>query len=668
MVTKPAQKAKPAKALIPKMPSQSRIDLWFKVVLFAFAFVLYGNTLKNGYSLDDIYVTYANPIVKQGIKAIPYIFSSFYINMNAEGGGSLNFGYRPITKAIFALEHQFFGENPSVSHFLNILLYAITLLLLYNILRRLFAKYNPWFPFIITLLWAAHPLHTEVVASLKNREEILSLLFGLLTMYYFIRYATKPLVQNFILAIFFFIISIITKPSTITLAVGIPLALYFFTDMKLRKVFIIAGSLVFVLIAIAFILKVSLPASRRPMLFFENPLIFEKYFLLKVSTGFYVLLFYIKMLLYPHPLLFYYGYDMIPIVNFTNVWVVFSILVHLGLFGYAIIKIKEKHILSFGILFYLVSISMYASMVIQQPGIVAERFLFLPSLAFSIITAWFLFKLTRQTTGSGLKTPGGIKVLLLSALILIPYSVKTRIRNKDWDSQLSLYAHDNQYLRNSAKANYIYANALKTELIEKIEDNVKDENTETKVQQIIDLLNQTVKVYPGYFEAWNSLGEMYSMAKYDYDKSLEYFRKSVEAKPDFAAAWFNMGYAYQQKGDIANAIISYKYAAKIDATDEKTLSNLATCYNTAGYPDSSLLLYQKITLLRPKIMRPYFSIITHYYIHGDTLKAILWLEKAATAIPNETRVSGMLTKYFTMKGDSLKTKYYRNLLTRSGNN
>lgn len=668
VATKTVQKAKPAQALTLGKLSKSRIDLWFKVILFVFAFVLYGNTLKNGYSLDDFYVTSDNPVVKQGTKAIPHIFSSLYINMNAEGGGSLNFGYRPITKAMFALEHQFFGENPSVSHFLNILLYAITLLLLYTILRRLFAKYNPWFPFIITMLWAAHPLHTEVVASLKNREEILSLLFGLSTMYYFICYASKPLLRYFILAIFFFIISFITKPSTITLAVGIPLALYFFTDMKLRKVLIIAGILVFAIIAVAFILRVSLPASRRPMLFFENPLIFEKNFLLKISTGFYVLLFYIKMLLYPHPLLFYYGYDMIPIVNFKNVWVVFSILIHLGLFGYAIWKIKEKHILSFCILFYLISISMYASMVNQQPGIVAERFLFLPSLAFSIVTAWFLFMITRQTTGVGLKTAGGIKVLLLSALILIPYTVKTRTRNIDWNSQLSLYAHDNKDLRKSAKANYIYAIALKTELITKIQANGADENTAAQVQQITDLLNQTVKVYPGYFEAWNSLGEMYSMAKYDYDKSLEYFRKSAEAKPDYAAAWFNMGYAYQQKGDIANAIISYKKAAKIDPTDAKAFSNLATCYNTAGFPDSSLLLYQKITRLKPKIMRPYFSIIAYYYNRGDTLNAILWLEKAATAKPGETKVTGMLKRYFTMKGDSTKAKYYSNLFNNAGNN
>jgi len=667
MAKKNVHQVKEAKFAAPIKTKKLHIDLWFKIAVFAFAFVLYGNTLSNGYSLDDTYVTFNNPVVKQGAKAIPRIFSSLYINMNAEEGGSLNFGYRPVAKAMFALEQTLFGDNPYPSHLVNVLLYALLLVLLFVILRRLLKNFNPWFPFIITMLWAAHPIHTEVVASLKNREEIVSLLCGLLTLYYFILYAGKPKVKYFFWAIIFFIISFITKPSTIMLFTGIPLALYYFTDIKFKNVLIILGSLAFTLIAIAFILRVSLPASHRPMLYFENPLIFEKNFLLKISTGFYVLLFYIKMLLYPHPLLFYYGYNMIPIVSFANIWVILSILIHLCLFAYAVWKIKEKSILSFAILFYLVTISMYASIVKQHPGIVAERFLFLPSMGFSIITAWLLFKLTRQTIGQGLKISGGFKVLLLSVILLIPYTAKTIIRNRDWDSQLSLFAHDNKYLHNSAKANYIYATTLKTDLIEKIQRNGEDEDTKAETRQIIDLLNKTVQIYPGYFEAWNSLGEMYSMTRYDYDKALEYFRKSIEAKPGFASAWFNMGYAYQQKEDFANAITRYRKAIALDTTNIKAISNLASCYSKAGKPDSAVLQYQQITHMRPRMLRPYLAIITHYYRQGDTISAILWLEKAAAVKPKEGRIIRMLTKYFIMKGDSTKAKYYRNLVSQAEN-
>jgi len=97
-------------------------------------------------------------MVNKGIKAIPLILSSRYINLNAEEGGNMNFGYRPLTKAMFAVEHQFFGENPGMSHFINIILYALTLLLLFSILRKLMANYSTWFPFLVVMLWAAHPV------------------------------------------------------------------------------------------------------------------------------------------------------------------------------------------------------------------------------------------------------------------------------------------------------------------------------------------------------------------------------------------------------------------------------------------------------------------------------------------------------------------------------
>ena len=111
-----AQK-KPARPGAVKAPNREPVrkknpELWFKIILFAFAFILYGNTMRNGYSLDDLYVTYNNPVVKQGIKAIPKIFTSLYININAEEGGTMNFGYRPVAKAMFAVEHELSATIP----------------------------------------------------------------------------------------------------------------------------------------------------------------------------------------------------------------------------------------------------------------------------------------------------------------------------------------------------------------------------------------------------------------------------------------------------------------------------------------------------------------------------------------------------------------------------
>ena len=81
---------------------------------------------------------------------------------------------------MFALEIQLFGKDAyKQQHFMNILYYALTVLLLYLLLIKIFRKYHPAFPLIVTLLYLAHPLHTEVVANIKSRDEIFAFLFGL---------------------------------------------------------------------------------------------------------------------------------------------------------------------------------------------------------------------------------------------------------------------------------------------------------------------------------------------------------------------------------------------------------------------------------------------------------------------------------------------------------
>jgi Flp pilus assembly protein TadD len=662
---KPAKTVRNAETPVHATPWYSHKALWIKVVLFVFAFVLYGNTMRNGYSLDDLYVTYNNPVVNKGIKAIPLILSTRYINLNAEEGGTMNFGYRPLTKVMFAVEHQFFGEDPATSHLINILLYALTLLLLFSILRRLLPKYSIWFPFLVTLLWAAHPVHTEVVASLKNREEIISLLFGLLAMQSFMTFARKNSYPYLVLGALWFLMSIFSKPSTIPLLAAIPFAVYFFMNADLKKIILITGSMVLISVVAVLFVKLYLPEINRPMLYFENPLAFEKNFILHLSTGMYGLLMYLKLLVYPHPLLFYYGYNTIPVVGLTNIWVILSLVLHIGLFGFAVMKLREKHILSFAIFFYLILISMYANIVKPPAGIIAERFLYIASLGFSIAVIYFVFRLLKVAVDKPVQNAQLWKIALVLMVILVPFTARTVVRNKDWNSQLSLFSHDIQYLDNSAKANFIYATTLKTSLIEKLGADGDRSGSETQANKIIALLEQAVKVYPGYFEAWNSLGEMYAMTKNDYDKALYYFQKSTEAKPRYAAAWFNLGYAYQQKEDFPNAILNYRKAVEIDTLDAKAASNLAFCLNKTGEMPEAIELNKRIIRLRPKMEMPYMNLAMYYYKQGDTLNAIKALEDLVRMKPESKRASSILNRYFNSIGDTTKAAYYRRIFNNA---
>ena len=97
--------------------------------------VLYLNTLHHGFVLDDFSVILENRITKQGLKAIPQIFSSSYRSGYYLGTDEL---YRPIPKSIFAISWNLFGDNPLPLHLLNIVLYGVTGIVLFNFCYLLF--------------------------------------------------------------------------------------------------------------------------------------------------------------------------------------------------------------------------------------------------------------------------------------------------------------------------------------------------------------------------------------------------------------------------------------------------------------------------------------------------------------------------------------------------
>ncbi len=200
----------------------------YAVIVFAFSFVLYFNTVFNDYNLDDELVTQNHRLTSKGIAAIPEIFASPYY----QDESGYKYEYRPLVLVSFAIENALFGEQAWLSHLINVILYSLMCVLLLKVLQNLLKNYSILLPFFTTLLFAAHPVHTEVVASIKNRDEIMAVGFGLLSLYYAIRYVTtnqKPLLIPILLL---FIAAILSKTSALTFAIISPVLLVVFTDIK----------------------------------------------------------------------------------------------------------------------------------------------------------------------------------------------------------------------------------------------------------------------------------------------------------------------------------------------------------------------------------------------------------------------------------------------------
>jgi tetratricopeptide (TPR) repeat protein len=452
----------------------------------------------------------------------------------------------------------------------------------------LFKKADPLFVFLITVVFAANPLHTEVVSSLKNRDELLGFLFSLITVYYSLIFVEKRKWGLLPIIFIFYVLALFSKITAVSFIAIIPLLVYYFRDFKMKYLLVLVVLLIGTFVLCKFGPKLYLDSPYRPKLFIENPLLFNDNPFIRIATSLYILLFYLRLVIFPHPLRFYYGYNMIPLQDFASPWVWVSLLVHAGLLVLVIYQIKKKTILSFGILLYLVSIFMYSNFYRPPMGIIADRFLYVPSLGFSIVLSWLIYSIMKVKTDYVLAKP--LKSLLIVPFILIVllYSIKTIVRNDQWKDQLTLLRSDIKYLSNSAKANYIYAGTIISDVFEKLRRGDHVDRNMDEIMLAVGHLKKAVEVYPVYYEAYNKLGEIYYMflrrmdtAVYR-DSAIYFLQKSTSIDPDFSIGYYNMGFIYKDMKHPRQAIVYFSKAIKCYPGFSQYYNELGNMYMMIG--------------------------------------------------------------------------------------
>jgi len=229
-----------------KHTEKGTVKIWlYYLIIAVIGFILYGQSINNDFNIDDDYVYENHQLVQKGISGIPEIFKSRYNTRDEQ-----YFGYRPLTIAIYAIEYEIFGSNPHTAHFFNILYYIISCLLLFYLLRQLLKDKFPegyiWISFLIVIIFQTHAIHTEVVLSIKNREEIISLIFSLVASIYAIKFFEKRKALNIIIAVISLSIAFLAKESAVAFAVIIPLIIVFFkTNIKFLSKFEILSKISF---------------------------------------------------------------------------------------------------------------------------------------------------------------------------------------------------------------------------------------------------------------------------------------------------------------------------------------------------------------------------------------------------------------------------------------
>ncbi|MFI5150492.1 MAG: tetratricopeptide repeat protein [Bacteroidia bacterium] len=567
------------------------------LILVILALGLNINTLRNQYALDDVVVMTGNSLVKKGIKGIPELLTKdMFYGLDKKGNDLSGGRYRPLSLVLFALEHEVFGESPFVSHLINVLLFTMLILLLFLLLQRhLFREQHDLLAFLTCLVFVVHPVHTEVIANVKSRDEIIAFILLLLSSFSLIHYAEERKLSSMAWALLCFFLALLCRESAVPFIVIVPLVAWFFYHQDIRSSLKWALPLAVVFIAYMILRTAMVGFSQStPAEVLNAPYLYAssgEAFASKV----YILCRYIWLLVFPYPLSCDYGYNQIPYVGLKSILFLASLLVWAGLGFYAVYTFRVRSLVSFCILFFVSGLFLFSNFVINIGAPLAERLLFQPSLGFCIILACLFLKVS-----SYLRT---VAVTTLGTILLL-FSIKTIQRNSDWESNETLYCHDVESAPNSVRTNMYAAHLFITKAQEEKNPAVQAGYFHKAVgydERIVNMDPHYAPIYEdlgvGYFGLKNYLRAADNWARsYSLDPENPYARKRVDMISDVL---YNEGNRLFKLGKADSAIIRYQRAVDLNESNVDAWYNLGTACFSVKKASEGRQAWQVVARLKP---------------------------------------------------------------------
>lgn len=608
------------------------------IALFIFSFMLYANTLTHDYCQDDAIVITDNMFTTQGISGISGImgYDTFYGFFKEAGKANLVAGgrYRPFTLVMFAIEYQIFGKNPFIGHLMNIIWFGITCVVLYFLLLKLLQYRTStddnaalFIAFMTALLFAAHPVHTEAVANIKGRDEIMTLLGSLGAVWFSLKYYESKAIKNAIWVFVLFFIGLLSKENAITFVIIAPLMYLFFikTDFTtaLKHAIPFVGAAVIFLILRGGIIGNQFTGEQNELM--NNPflkLVNNQYIPFevgeKLATIIYTLGKYIQLLVIPYPLTHDYYPRHVDIMQFSDWQVLASIVVYIALIGLILRGWQKRDLISFGVLFFLLTLSIVSNVVFPVGTNMAERFIFMPSVGFCFVLAVILLQFLKKQA---------VNVAIGLALIM---GVMTFMRNFDWKDNYTIFTTDVKVSQNSAK---LQCSAGGTK-IEKAANEMDAQRKKQLLSEAITHLRRSLEIHPQFKNPYLLLGNAYIYLE-DYDKAIEEYQNGLKLDPEFRDVKTNIAMAYREKGriygqkdnNLPKALEMLEKAVFFNPNDAQSYSFLGTVYGIAGQTDKAVSALEKALSIRFD-KNDAMNLSVAYGVLGNTTKATEWRSRA----------------------------------------
>jgi tetratricopeptide (TPR) repeat protein len=492
--------------------------------------------------------------------------------------------WQPLTWLSLIINCQLFGSHPGGFHLVNVFLHLANTLLLFWVLKKMTSSL--WSSAFVAALFAIHPMHVESVTWISERKDVLSTLFWLLTMWAYVRYARSVAVPatakrvNYILALIFFALGLMSKPMLVTLPFILllldywPLNRIHNPQSKIRNL-LLEKIPFFILAAISSV--VTFLTQKVGTITYDTETIALSD---RAGNAFLSYARYIGKLFVPRNLAVSYPFDAGGFV-FWQVAMSIVLLIVISIF---VIRFRRNHkYLAVGWFWFIGMLVPVIGLVKFTWSSYSDRFTYIPYIGLFIMLAWglpdFLSKWPHRKIVLSIAAP--ITLIALGTGAFRQVSV--------WKDSITLYSHAIEVTHNNALVhNYLGMSYL----------NLK------RYQDAIESLKQAIAIDRNCTDAYYNLGVAFDKVG-RWEESIDAFKQVIQARPHYAEAHYNLGNAYLSLGRSQDALEIYKRAVILDPALAEAQYNLGNAYSKLGRYQDAIEAYKQAIKIKPGYIEAY---------------------------------------------------------------
>ena len=432
-----------------------------------------------------------------------------------------------------------------------------------------------WMALLAAILFTIHPIHSEVVANVKSRDEIMSLMFVCMTFIFAFKYEENKEKPMLALGLISYFLAFLSKEYAIALIILLPLSFYLFKKYTLAKS-LVASLPYYGVMAVYIVIRLQIVA---PMSEDANSDILNNPYALatnseKLATQISTTLSYLRLLIFPHPLSADYSYNTIPYKDVSNPLVWLSLIVHIGLFRMMFYYFKRRSVLCFAIAFYLMNLLLICNVIFNIGGTMGERLIYHSSVGFCIAVAFFLYKGMEKIkpVSTGKMAIGS----LVLALVFI-FGFATVRRSALWKNDKTLFFHDISVAPNSVLVNADVASSY----INSADEEKDSVGKNFDLREGIKYYDRAIEIDNAFVSGYLNRGMAYFNLRLPDSAiaNLEKVRTLYPRYPKLDDMYFNVGVNFYVNKRYNEAIAAWQTALKIEPNNPQARNALIVLNN-----------------------------------------------------------------------------------------